>query len=86
MISGSHPWSAVPMRTCTLPRSVNLNAFASRFLRIWRRRWGSVTMLAGRAGGEVDRVAEAPLLGDGSELSQQGDTQLLQGDHVVVGA
>ena len=31
---------------------MNLNALASRFLRTWRRRWGSVTMRRGQSGRE----------------------------------
>ena len=44
------PLSARPICTCTVPRSVNLNALASRFFRIWRRRCGSVTMTVGAVG------------------------------------
>ena len=47
---GSTRRSVSPIRTCTSPRSVNLKALASRFLRIWRRRWGSVTMVSGDPG------------------------------------
>ena len=57
------PLSARPICTCTVPCSVNLNALASRFLRIWRRRCGSVTIVVGAVGREVDRVAEALALG-----------------------
>jgi hypothetical protein len=39
-VSGLQPLSARADMTCTSPCSVNLNALASRFLRIWRRRWG----------------------------------------------
>ena len=43
-ISVLQPSSARPIWTWTSPRSVNLNALASRFFRIWRSRCGSVTM------------------------------------------
>ncbi len=42
------------------PCSVNLNAFESRFLSTWRRRWGSVTIDAGKRLVELDREAAAP--------------------------
>ena len=74
-----------PMCTCTPPRSVNLNALARRFLRIWRSRWGSVTRLCGEVRRQVDRVVEPLLLGDWPELAEQPGAQLLEGDLLVLG-
>ena len=53
----------------TSPRSVNLNALESRFFRIWRRRCGSVTIVAGQPRRRARRRTPRPCaVGDGLEL------------------
>ena len=59
--------SASPARSVTVPCSVNLNAFESRFRSTCWSRCGSVSIVAGALWGDVELEGEPLLLGDRRE-------------------